>query len=80
MVASPTDTPAQETKNEIQIKDKGQSKVDAIHQKVRTQKGAHSMRTDKQCHHKQAKETTVFVPIPPYTVGHHTRIHQPNLL
>ncbi len=37
------------------------------------------MGTAKQCHHKQAKETTVSASIPPYPVGHHTRIHQTNL-
>jgi hypothetical protein len=52
MVASPADSPKQEAKDEIQIKDKGQSKVDAVHQKARAQEGAHSMGTDKQCHYK----------------------------
>ncbi len=79
MVTSPDENPATETKNEIQSKNKDQSKVDAIHPKARTQKGAHPMGTDKQCHHKQAKETNVSVSIPPYPVGHHTRIQQPNL-
>jgi hypothetical protein len=79
VVTSPADTTAQETKNEVQIKGKGQSEVDAIHQKTRPQTGTHLMGTAKQCHHKQAKETTVFVSILSYTVGHHTRVQQPNL-
>ena len=79
MVASPTGTTAQEPKNEIQGKNKGQSEVDAINQKTRSQTGAHPMGTAKQCHHKQAKEITVFVSILSYTVKHHTRVQQPNL-
>ncbi len=79
MDTSPDENLASETKDEIQGKDKDQSKADAIHQKTRSQTGAHPMGTAKQCHHKQAKETTVPVSIPPYPVGHHTRIHQPNL-
>ena len=70
---------SQEPKNEIQGKDKGQSKVDAIYPKARTQKRAHPMGTATQCHYKQAKETTVFVSILSYTVEHHTRVQQPNL-
>jgi hypothetical protein len=78
MIASTANSPEQEAKDEVQIKDKGQSKVDAIHQKAHAQEGARSMGADKQCH-KEAKKTTVFGPTPPHPVGQYTRIHQPNL-
>jgi hypothetical protein len=48
VVASSAGTTAQETKNEVQIKGKGQSEVDAIYQKTRSQTGAHPMGTAEQ--------------------------------
>ncbi len=48
MVASSAGTTAQETKNEVQIKGKGQSEVDAIYQKTRSQTNAHPMGTAEQ--------------------------------